>query len=456
MTKNRSRSLFVLFSIVLVICLIATFLSFTYPFAVNGKYYSYSSFVSNIKMGEDISTSLRVVYRAETIDEFEMTSNYEVLRSSTVNDLQSILQDEGFKDSTVSTYGEDCILVTVGDLQSKQDSALALSLLDNPAKISFSMSSNASEAFADATDVEDVYVQDYAQTSGTSWYVVIKFKSESLPKVEEATKDGGSLYILFGEDDSSPISITLDSAITDGIVSFTGAKPGDLPWSQADAKSYANRLKTGLLSLKLTKLSSSETEGSYGSVTHSGDKVLFGGVSAVLIWAVLGLVVLAAFVFLIVKYKQLGWLACFNLLFFICIGLFLLQSIPLVHMNFAGMVGMALCFMLAVDSLISIFESAKRYYNADAKLHIAFKTAQKDSLIKTFILSGLVAVVGLVCVFIPIPSIQSFGWAALVLPIVSLFTSLVLMRLFIKMYLALNNFDGKKCNFHKGGKNVSK
>jgi hypothetical protein len=50
--------------------------------------------------------------------------------------------------------------------------------------------------------------------------------------------------------------------------------------------------------------------------------------------------------------------------------------------------------------------------------------------------------------------IQSFGWVALVMPIVSVFCSQALMRLFIKMYLALNNTDGKKCNFHKGGKNA--
>ena len=61
---------------------------------------------------------------------------------------------------------------------------------------------------------------------------------------------------------------------------------------------------------------------------------------------------------------------------------------------------------------------------------------------------------GFISIFMPIPAVQSFGWVALVLSIVSLFTNLALMRLFIKMYLAINNEDGKKCNFHKGGKNA--
>ena len=63
-------------------------------------------------------------------------------------------------------------------------------------------------------------------------------------------------------------------------------------------------------------------------------------------------------------------------------------------------------------------------------------------------------VVGFICIFMPVAAIQSFGWVALVLSLVATFTNLAMMRLFVKMYLALNNEDGKKCNFHKGGKNA--
>ena len=71
-----------------------------------------------------------------------------------------------------------------------------------------------------------------------------------------------------------------------------------------------------------------------------------------------------------------------------------------------------------------------------------------------FVVFPAVLVAGFVCLFMPVASIQSFCWVMLVLSVVSTFTNLVLMRLFIKMYLALNNENGSKCNFHKGGKDA--
>lgn len=448
MTKTRSRCLFVLFAIILVLCLIATFFNFTYPFTVNGNYYSYSSFLSNVRLGEDISTSVKYVYRAEIEDEYEQKTNYDNLRNSTVNELKNILQGEGYKDSTVANYGTDKIVVKVGNLITKDDADNVDALIANPARISFSMSSETSEAFAGAKDISSVSAYDYPdnQTHTTTYYVMIRFKDKD--KIADATKDGGTLYIFFG--DTQFTSMSLSEGITDGYILISSEAFVD----HATANSYVNRIKTGMLDLKLTQLSSEIVEGSYGSLTNLNNTKIFGALSGSIMWIALGVIMLIGFIFLIAKYKQLGWLACFNLLFFVCIGLFLLQSIPLVHINFAGMIGLILCLMLSADSLMTIFEKAKYYYNADTKLHIAFKTSQKESLLKIFIQNGLLIVAGLIAIFMPNMAIQSFGWALLVLPFVTLFTSLVLMRLFIKMYLSLNSTDGKKCNFHKGGKNA--
>jgi preprotein translocase subunit SecD len=101
-----------------------------------------------------------------------------------------------------------------------------------------------------------------------------------------------------------------------------------------------------------------------------------------------------------------------------------------------------------------IFEKTKEHYMNGTQLYIAFREAQKESLFKILFLNAVVLIVGFICLFMPVASVQSFGWVALVLSLISTFTNLVLMRLFIKMYLAINNEDGKKCNFHKGGKNA--
>ncbi len=442
MTKRGSRSLFAIFTIILVICLVACFVNFTYPFSIGGNYYSYSNFVSNLKLGQDISENLRFVYRAE-LREGETEENYDALRNDTINSLKDIVTKEGYRDVTVTQYGEDGIIVNVGDLLTRDDVVSLENLIGSPATISFSMTDNVSESFADAKYVKDVTSgSQYNNATGeTIFYVLIEFKDEYKDLVAEKTKDGGTLYIYLGEEQFSSIDLN-GSAIENGFISIQLGGSDEYRPTITDADNYANRIRTGILSLELVELDCAVQTATYGVGAN------------ILLSIAMALFVLLAFIFLIVKYKDAGWLACFNLLFFIVIGLFLLQSIPIANINFAGIIGIMIAFMVAVDSIMNILEKAKTHYNADTKLFISFRLAQKECLVRTFISNGLLILVGLISIFMPIVSLQSLGWALLVLPFVTLFTTLALMRLFIKMYLAFNNENGKKLNFHKGGKNA--
>ncbi|MBQ8615624.1 MAG: hypothetical protein IJ415_03560 [Clostridia bacterium] len=431
MTRKRSKSLFVVFSIILAVCLIACFVNFTYPLSVNGNYYSYSNFVSNLKLGEDVSAGLRIVYRAEA-DETEAATNYNNLRTSTMNDLKEIVQAEGYKDVTVAEYGEDGIVIQIGNILTIDDKNSVVNLIGNPTAISFSSDSAKEQIFATGKDIKNVTTGSNTGENGELvYYTLVEFNDDI--KALAAEKGEETVYINIGENQLEwtygiengmlPISLTNFSSIL-------------------DATTFANQIKTGMLDLSLTQISCDEVTASYGAKAE------------LLLTIAIVILVVAAFVFLIVRYKNLGWIACFNLLFFIVLGLFFLQSIPLVHINLAGILSMLICFILAVDSLMAMFEKAKAHYQNGTILYIAFREAQKETLFKTLFLNALILIAGFICIFMPISAVQSFGWVALVLSLVSTFTNLVLMRLFVKMYLAINNEDGKKCNFHKGGKNA--
>lgn len=431
MTKKRSRSLFVVFSIILVICLIACFVNFTYPLALKGNYYSYSNFVSNLKLGEDVSSGLRIIYRAEA-DENEAATNYNNLRTSTMNDLKEIVKSQGYKDVTVAEYGEDGIVINVGNIITNEDKSTVESLIGNPTAITFSSDTAKEQIFATGKDIKNVTTGSNPGENGELvYFTLIEFKDEKKALVEEKGEE--TIYINIGENQ----------------LEWTyGVENGQLPISlqgfssMLDATTFANQIKTGMLDLSLTQISSETITATYGAKAE------------LLLTIAMVVLVVAAFAFLIVRFKQLGLIACFNMLSFVVLGLFFLQSIPLVHINLAGIIAMLICFIVAVDGLLSMFEKAKEHYQNGTVLYIAFREAQKETLFKSLFLNALVLIAGFVCLFMPVASIQSFGWVALVLSLVATFTNLVLMRLFVKMYLALNNEDGKKCNFHKGGKNA--
>ena len=438
MTKKRSKCLFVVFSILLVICLIASFVNFMYPFTINGNYYSYSNFVSNLKLGEDIGKTYRIVYRAD-LPEGEAKANYDNLRDSTKDELKSILQSEGYEDVTASRYGDDSILIQVGNILSIDDENEIADLIGAPATISFSTNSDNSEPFAGAKDIEEVYASSYydQESAENVYVVVIDFKDEMIDSIAESTADGGTVYIYFGDTEFTQMDLG-SSAISNGVIYMQSDDFASL----ATANTIANRIKTGMLDLELTTLESDTITPTYGVGAN--------------IWIAVAMAVfvLIGFIFLIVRYKHLGWLACFNLLFFITISLFLLQSIPLVHINFAGMIGFLIASIFIIDNFISIFEKAKEHYNQNTKLYIAMKLAQSETLTKTFVTNVGLMIVGLISLFMPSLAIQSFGWVTFVMSFVSIFCVQVLNRLFIKMYLPFNSTDGKKCNFHKGGQDA--
>lgn len=437
MTKRSSRCLFIIFAIILVVGLVASFVNFTYPFSVKGNYYSYSSFLSNMKMGEDMNSSVRIVYRTETD-----VDDYSKQRKATMQELRDILKDEGYYDVNLAEYGDDGILLTVGNLLNKDDENKVLDLFSNPANISFAMENDHTKAFANAKDVKSVtaksgqsYAEDGVNIINVN-YVEIEFKDSTKDRIAKDTASASTLYIFFGDDLFT--TMNMSGGITEGIIQMQSSEFTD----KVTTQTFANRIKTGTLSLSLTKLYSSSITASYGN----GTDILLGVALAVMF--------IAGTIFLIVKYGHLGWLSMFANLFYVVIGMFLLQSIPLVHINFAGIIAIALSYLILLDGTVAIFESAKKDYQSDVKLYVALKSAQKENTMRVVIFNLIALVSGFVCVFMPSASIRSFGWIMLVLSFVSVFVILAMLRLFIKMYLPFNSENGKKCHFHKGGKNA--
>lgn len=437
MTKKRSKSLFVIFAIILVIGLLATFVNFTYPLTINGKYFSYSNFVSNLKLGEDIGQTYRIIYRAELLEN-EIDSNYDNLTNSAMQKILKIVENEGFKDATITRYGEDKVALQVA-VDGEEDITNLTSLVGEPARISFSMEQDQTKAFIDASNIKNVSSQSYynSETGKMLYYVRIDFNDDVKDEIATKTAEGGKIYIYFGDELFTQMDLG-GNAITDGMIVIQS----DAFTSQIVANTYANKIRSGMLDVNLTKIDAGKMSPTYGRG------------ASVYVYVLLAVFAIAVLALLVVKYRDMGWLSAFAMLFFVVIGLFLLQSIPAVHLNFAGVIGLMLAYLLMADSLVSVLENAKRHYQADTKLYIAFKLAFKESLVRIFVNNTLFALLGFACMFMPSLGIQSFGWVAFVLPFVSVFVSLALMRLFVAMYLAINNEDGKKCNFHKGGKNA--
>jgi len=438
MTKNRSKMLIIFLTLVLIVGLVASFVSFTYPLSIGGVKYKYSSFVNELVLGSDISEGVLFEYKATLHDKNADDANFDALMTNTLHDLKDILEDSGFKNSTISRSGDNGIRVEVGGIIDADDSNEVIGLIGSPAQLTFSTSASADDAFITGDCVESVKAMQASNGTQTAYYVEITFKkdrlSEITEKTTEAVKDGGSFYMLLGDTQVGNSS----EAVTTRSITMTSDTFVDM----ATTEEYAIKIRTGMLPLSLQCVYNGTISASAGYRGNVANPMLY-------IWVALGIMVVASLVFFVLRYKQIGLMAMFNMMFYIVLGLFFLQSVPLVHINLSGIFAIALGYIVAVIALTTTLENARQEYAKGKKLHTSLHQGINSSLVSTLTFNIMLIVSGIVCALMPNMAIQSFGLVTLVLGFVNLFCSQALMRLMINLYLPFNSEDGKKCNFTK-------
>jgi len=437
MTKNRSKMLIIFLTLVLIVGLVASFVSFTFPFSIGGVKYRYSSFVNELVLGSDISDGVMLEYKA-SVREGYANDNFDSLMDNTIEGLRDILNDSGFKNSTISRNGDDGIRIEVGGIVDKEDSNKVVNLIGNPKQLSFSSSTSVDDTFMTGEYVKNVEAKQASNGIQTAYYVEISFTDRGYDiiskKSAEITADGGTFYMLLGDSQIGSSS----EAVTTKSLSMSSESFLDMKTTEE----YAIRIRTGMLPLDLISIYNGTISANVGIRGNVSNPMIY-------IWIILGIMVVATAVFFVLRYKQIGAMAMFNMVFYIVLGLFFLQSVPLVHINLSGIFAVVLGYVLAVIALTNALENAKMNYAKGRKLHTSLKKGINSSLVSTLTINITFILAGIICALMPTMAIQSFGIVSMVLGFVNIFCSQALMRLMINLYLPFNPEDGKKCNFTK-------
>lgn len=443
MTKNRSRMLIIFLSLLLIIGLVASFVSFKYPLSIGGVYYRYSSFTNEIVLGSDVGGGVLFEYTTKVRDGYDDETSYDNLMQNTIYGLKGILEDSGFKNSSVVRNGQNGIRAEVGGIVNNNDESEVINLIGSPSQLVFSSSTDVADAFLTSDVVKSVNAKSAVNGTSTVYYVEITFASDKLEQVKTATanavKDGKTFYMLLGEQQLGSST----EAVTTSSITMTSDNFVDMKTTET----YAIRMRTGLLPLELTCSYSGTISASAGFGGTISNKQGFNPM--IYIWIVLAIMVIASFVFFAIRYKQLGLMAIFNMLFYIVLGLFFIQSVPLVHVNLCGIFAMVIGYVLAVACLVSTFESTRGEYAKGKKLHTSLHQGINSNVTQNLTVNITMILAGIVCALMPNMAIQSFGLVSMVLGFVGAFCSQVWMRVMINLYLPFNSEDGSKCNFTK-------
>ena len=434
MSKKRSKIRFTLLAIVVLIGLLLAVCPFNIPFTT----YTYNGFANSISLGLDLSGGVAVVYEctpARNSNESDISNAID----ATCERLEQVLFNEGYSEASVRKQGTSRIRIEVPNVT---DSSEIFGFLEDPKTLYMTLEEctdpeNPPEVFVDGFDIDSVSVAMQENNYGVS----VKFTKDGQSKFADLTeqaaaKDGEKLiYIYLGEVNANNLfgKVTCESKINGGSTFISGDSISDYE----SAKQYAYNIMSGTFKVELELIENSVISATLGreALTYG---IIAGAVALVLIMIIMW-----------VRYGDFGLLADFALVVYVILMLFFLQAIPFIQLTLPGIAGIILSLGMAVDGNVIIFERIKEEYATGKKIPLAVKSGFKrafwpifDSNITTIFTSIILYILGTA-------SIKGFALTLLLGILLSMFTSLVVTRFFVKSYLPLNSTNPKKLHLHR-------
>lgn len=201
---------------------------------------------------------------------------------------------------------------------------------------------------------------------------------------------------------------------------------------------YALKIKSGTFDTELTLLSSSTVSATLGADALKYS-VIAGFVGLILIFA-----------FMIYVYRDFGIIASFSLVFYLILMVFFLQAIPFVQLTLPGIAGIILSLGMAVDANVIIFERIKDEYRQGKRIQNCVQAGFKKALLAIVDSNVTTLIASVVLYILGTGAVKGFAVTLFLGIALSMLTSLLLTRLFVKWYLNINSTNPKRLNLKRG------
>lgn len=365
-----------------------------------------------IKLGLDLEGGMYAIYEAD-ISQFEKTADADNAIQGTMANLESLLFSKGYTEASVTKQGNNSIRV---EIPAVSDTEELIALLGEPAKLEFKDPDGKTviTGTQHLDDAQAIYYEGY-------YAISLKFNEEGTKAFADATSANVGKTIGIYVNGEKIIEPTVNTAITDGNAIITGNYTYD------QANKLAVQLKAGAFEVLLTPKQTSTISPSLG------ENALKMGIFA----GAIGLGVIL--IFMLIIYRGLGVAADISLIIYTVLLMYLLAIVPWVQLTLPGIAGVILSIGMAVDANVIIFERIKDERKNNKAIVSSAMTGFKKSL--SAILDGNVTTIlgAVVMLIFGATAIQSFAITLLIGILLSLFCSLIVTKLLIKISLAYND-----------------
>lgn len=414
----------IIYSIIVAVLLVGLVL--TAFFGLNGKGYG-STY--DIDLGLDLAGGVSITYQ---IKEDNFTSQdvedtiYKLQKRVEGKSTESQVYKEGDNRITVEIPG----VTDANEILKELGTPGSLEFLDSTGYTAFSQG-NEYTPLLTGSDVKAA--QAYTDTNSqedTPYGVQLTFTDEGSTKFYDATSAniGKRIYIVYdGEVVSAP---NVKTAISGGTATITGMESFD------EADNLATYIRVGSIPLTLEEVSSNIVGAQLG---HAAIKTS-------LIAAAIGLALLC--LFMIVMFRIPGLVATLSLIIYTALVLFLVSVYDLT-LTLPGIAGIILGIGMAVDGNVIIYTRIREEIGAGKSVESAILSGYNKAT--SSIVDGNVTtlIAALVLYIFGTGPVKGFATTLAVGNIVSIFTSLVITKVIMKL---LYNFGIRDAKWY--GKNV--
>ena len=443
MTKKRSIVKLCIIAVLVIIGLVLTFASFIIPTTTT----TFSGFFKAINYGYDVNGGYVAMYEPadDKISGYELEQN--VLE--TVAKLNSALGGEGFKvtkqNNNIRIEVSNTSLYELNQKYGYSSEGAIFSLIGSKRGIEFSSSSDAENLGDDFVSGKHIKSVSYSyagqiNSDGSDGYVVsIEFDEEGKTAFKALTQkianDSGKLYMFMNGEDASNGGYDMSSAVS----SLTLTAP-----SEVSAKAITLQLSTLSKPLQLDI----KMNGPINAGLNTTNKFFFGNQKTLLLFAI-AILFIASVVMLCVRYRILGAMASGAILIFTIIYTFLLQSIPLVLLDFSGIMGVLATYALLMAGFISNFEKIKKEYAIGKKIPNAVTSGFRKTILPTLEKYCILLVACGVFYLVGVGGLKSFAVSLFIGLFVNFFTIYVVTRGLCKILLPINSSNKKLYNLKR-------
>ena len=421
MTKKYNKIKFCVIALIAVLGLFFTFFSFNVPTTTT----TFRGFFNAVPLDYDVNGGTMAIYEAQNDKEISQV-DFEKEVEVAVSNLSKTLTSRGYE---VIKLDGNLIKVNASAFNSVSS---IFNLIGSKEGVNITNDAEGKEIGITGGEIESCTAS--FQSMANTWGVTIKFTEEGGDKffdlTGKAAANENDKNLYFFVDGTLLSKVGVSEAISGG-TTFISME------TQSSAESYALQISTVSNNIYFKEIINGETTSPLGN-----NFVL-------MLIIALAVILVATFVFMILRYGILGVLADLAYVFYAIIFVFLLQAIPLVNLSIGGLVGVLASYVVLIDATVIVFEKFRKEYASGKKIPNSVMSGFKKSIRPTLETHIILLVLCFATYFVGVKAFSDLAVSLFIGLFVSYFTVFVIIRGFAKLYLTIDSVHPKTYNLKK-------